>query len=472
MTDTIVALSTAPVSAAIGVVRVSGPAVSFVIQRLIGQALNPRVAHLANFSNSSGQRIDQGLALYFAAPHSYTGEDVLELQGHGGVAVMQSVLRACLECDEPGRPVRLAQPGEFTRRAFLNQKIDLVQVEAVADLISASSQKAAVAAMASLTGKFSQELKVLQDALTDLRCRVEACLDFPEEDIDFISEQQVAKRLEEIDQKLIYVLSSAQRGAALREGLKIVLVGAPNVGKSSLLNALSEQEVAIVTPEPGTTRDRIVQAIVIDGITMQVIDTAGWRTTENVIEKMGIERSWQSVDEADLVLLIADATGEVSLPWAFEQALEDRINIKRLDQERKTGVHVKAPSVWRLWNKVDLVASNLEKDSRGKLHQGRQYWVSAKTGAGLSLLREGLKREAGWEDSEEGTVFGARTRHIDALRRTADALNSSKEHLRDAALELLAEQLRLAQRHLSEITGEIVADDLLGSIFSQFCIGK
>ncbi|MFZ9071215.1 MAG: tRNA uridine-5-carboxymethylaminomethyl(34) synthesis GTPase MnmE, partial [Burkholderiaceae bacterium] len=340
--------ATAAAAGAIGIVRVSGPASSRVAQALCGQDLKPRQATLVSFLNEEGQPIDQGLAIFFKGPHSYTGEDVLELQGHGGLAVLQLVLRACLACHQPDSPIRAAQPGEFTQRAFLNDKMDLAQAQAVSDLIAAQSTRAAQAALASLTGAFSREIQALQAQLIDLRLRVEACLDFPEEDIEFIGREHVAEKLQACRDRLKAIFQSAQRGQALREGLRVVLVGPPNVGKSSLLNALAEEEVAIVTSVPGTTRDRLVQDLVIEGLPIRVIDTAGLRQTDDEVERIGIERSWQAIEQADLVVLLRDASGQYPSDEAMEKAVCDRV----ANRDTQTGLAQRIAEVLVVFNKV------------------------------------------------------------------------------------------------------------------------
>lgn len=465
--ETIAAVATAAAAGAIGIVRVSGPASQRVAKMLCGQDLKPRQATLVSFLNEDGQPIDQGLAIFFKAPHSYTGEDVLELQGHGGMAVLQLVLRACLACHRPDSPVRAAMPGEFTQRAFLNDKMDLAQAQAVSDLISAQSTRAAQAALASLTGAFSREIQALQAQLIDLRLRVEACLDFPEEDIEFVGREQVAERLQACRDRLGSIFESAQRGQALREGLRVVLVGPPNVGKSSLLNALAEEDVAIVTAVPGTTRDRLVQDLVIEGLPIRVIDTAGLRQTEDEVERIGIERSWQAIEQADLVVLLRDASGQNPSDEAMERSVCERV----ASRDHQTGLLQRSAQVLVVFNKMDqcVTRPNLAKTPDGS----EPLLVSAKTGQGLDRLRAAFAQAAGWSQSgaQEG-VFSARSRQLEALSRAGQALDLAEGHLKWQALELLAEQLRLAQAQLSEITGEYLADDLLGAIFGQFCIGK
>lgn len=453
--DTIVAIATAPGRGAIGVVRASGPACRDLMHALCGRELQPRVATHLSFLDLQGQAIDDGLALFFPAPYSYTGEDVLELQGHGGIGVMNIVLAQCLGARlPPGQSIRVAQPGEFTQRAFLNDKLDLAQAEAVADLIDAGSERAARSALSSLQGKFSEQIHALLQGLIDLRVRVEACLDFPEEDIEFIAREGVGQKLEGLMALLGGVLQSASRGAALREGLRAVLVGAPNVGKSSLLNALAEQDIALVTDIAGTTRDRIVQEILIDGVPMHVIDTAGLRQTQDVVERLGIERTWKEIEQAQVVLLLRDASG-VALT---DETLESQVLR-----------HAKSPrSVIRVMNKADLLPEHARKENGDtELH-----WISAKTGLGLEALRSRLLVLAGWAGDASAGVFSARARHLQALSLAKQQLISAQNHLKEQELELLAECLRAAQAALSEITGEFTSDDLLGEIFGRFCIGK
>lgn len=461
--DTIVAVATAPGRGAIGVIRISGPATQAIMLAVCGKTLAPRVATHLSFLDHEQQAIDDGLAIFFPGPHSYTGEDVLELQGHGGPGVLSLVLQRCLSVgvtaplSDHGLRVRLAAPGEFTQRAFLNDKLDLAQAEAVADLIDAGSERAAKSALASLQGRFSQLIHRLEDQLIDLRMRVEACLDFPEEDIEFIAREGVAQKLSDIGALLSQIQASAHRGAVLREGLRVVLVGAPNVGKSSLLNALAEQDIALVTDIAGTTRDRIVQEIVIDGVPIHVIDTAGLRETQDVVERLGIERTWQEIEQAQVVLLLQDASGKISAEGDFEELVLAKAASRR--------------SVIRVFNKADLLSMPAPQDSPPDQLE-HQVWISAKTGHGLDRLRQLLLSLAGWSGDGASGVFSARARHLDALSRAQAQTSAAMEHLRGQELELLAECLRQAQNALSEITGEFSPDDLLGEIFGRFCIGK
>ena len=458
--DPIAAIATAPGRAGIGVVRVSGADLAPVIEGLLGSEraarLVPRRATFVPFLDAEGKAIDEGMALLFASPHSYTGETVLELQGHGGPVVLQMLLARCLEA---GRDIglRLAAPGEFTRRAFLNDRLDLAQAEAVADLIDASTAAAARSANRSLAGEFSRRIDALVEALLDLRTLVEATLDFPEEEIDFLQAADARGRLAAIRTQLDDVLARARQGAVLRHGLNVVLVGAPNVGKSSLLNALAGEEVAIVTPVAGTTRDRIVQPVAVHGIALNVIDTAGLRPTDDPVERIGIERTLAEVARADVVLHLVDAAA----PAADAEVLQ-QVSLR-------VGGGVPLLTVI---NKVDLSGAEPKAE-------GDRVWLSAKTGAGLDGLRAKLLEVAGWTASTSGeNVFLARERHLQALARSKEHLEAAAacadtEHgYGNARLELFAEELRLAGQRLSEITGEVTADDLLGRIFSRFCIGK
>jgi len=442
--DVIAAIATAPGRGGIGVVRVSGPALAGLARLLTGKNLSPRAATLANFLASDGSVIDQGIALHFPSPHSFTGEDVLELQGHGGPVVMQLLLRRCLELG-----ARLAEPGEFSRRAFLNDKLDLAQAESVADLIEASTEAAARAAMRSLRGEFSKKIHALVDQLIELRALVEATLDFPEEEVEFLQEANARGRLLVIAQEIEAIRAQSRQGSLLRTGLNVVLAGRPNTGKSSLLNQLAGHERAIVTDIPGTTRDALRESIHIEGIPLHVVDTAGLRETTDTVERLGIERTWQEVKQADVVVFLRDAG--------------DRLNPEddRITAELPQGV----PRVV-VWNKIDLQKASPQ---RVESHQV-EISLSAKTGAGVGLLVAELLRIAGWQQGGGETVVLARERHLQALeqasKHVAQALQSGWQ------LEIFAEELRLAQRALSEITGEFTADDLLGQIFSRFCIGK
>jgi tRNA modification GTPase len=431
-----------------------------MVAPLVGRAIAPRTASLATFRGARGEPLDQGLALHFPAPHSYTGEHVLELHGHGGTAVLHALLARCLELG-----ARLAAPGEFTQRAFLNGKLDLAQAESVADLIEAGTATAARAAARSLTGAFSSEVRALTDALIALRMFTEATLDFPDEDIDFLRAADAEAKLAAIRAQLANVQARAKQGALLREGLTVVLVGEPNVGKSSLLNSLAGGDVAIVTPIPGTTRDAITRDVEIDGIPLTIVDTAGLRATDDPIETLGIERTWAAVGRADLALVIVDGrvSGDGIAPDAAAIVAQLPAALPRLI------VH----------NKIDLVAGAAPRREAavpardGEVAPRSHVYLSAKTGAGLEALRREIREVAGSHEDMEGT-FLARERHLVALREADAHVAAAALHLAAGAppLELFAEELREAQGALAAITGEFTADDLLGAIFSRFCIGK
>ena len=437
--DLIAAIATAPGRGGVGVVRVSGADVAPLAAAVLGRVPEARHATFARFIDGGGGVIDEGIALYFAAPHSFTGEHVLELQGHGGPAVLDLILQRCIELG-----ARLAEPGEFTRRAYLNGKLDLAQAEAVADLIDAASAEAARSAVRSLSGAFSARIAELVEALTRLRMLVEATLDFPEEEIDLLQQADVFGRLDRIDASLAAVRAQAKQGALLREGLTVVLIGQPNVGKSSLLNRLAGFEAAIVTEIAGTTRDTVREAIQIRGVPLHIVDTAGLRDTDDPLEQLGIARTWAAVAKADVALLLVDAAHGLG---ESEAAI-----LARLPEVALLTIH----------NKIDVTAE-------APRTAGDEVWLSAKTGAGVELLRGKLLEAAGWQSAGEG-AFMARTRHLDALARGAAHLTAARQAA--TQLELLAEELRLAQSALSDITGEFTADDLLGEIFSKFCIGK
>jgi tRNA modification GTPase len=469
--DPIVAIATAPGRGAVGIVRVSGRGLAPLAHALTGRTLAPRHAHHGPFLDAGGQAIDQGLALFFPAPHSYTGEDVLELQAHGGPVVLQLLLARCLEAAasiHEGAPrlprLRLAEPGEFTQRAFLNDKLDLAQAEAVADLIDASTEAAARSASRSLAGAFSAEVDGLAAAIVKLRMLVEATLDFPEEEIDFLEKADARGQLARLQGQLGQLLLRTRQGALLREGLRVVLAGQPNVGKSSLLNALAGAELAIVTPIAGTTRDRVSETIQIHGVPVHVTDTAGLRadSDEQVdeVERIGIARSWEAIAGADAVLFLHDLT---RLADPAYQAADARI-AERL-------ATVPAERLMHLFNKADAAGAPDEPGTFERARPGLR--LSARTGTGLQPLRERLLEQAGGVASPEG-LFIARTRHVQALREAGDHLALAAEHAAqaDTALDLFAEELRLAHLALQRITGAFSADDLLGEIFSRFCIGK
>ena len=460
LTIPIAAIATAPGRGGIGVVRVSGSDVRAVMQAVCGRLLTPRQATYLPFLDANGNAIDRGIALWFPAPHSYTGEDVLELQGHGGPVVMQLLLQRCLAA---GREVglRVAEPGEFTRRAFLNDKMDLAQAEAVADLIEASTEAAARSAARSLDGAFSQAVHALVERVIHLRMLVEATLDFPEEEIDFLEASDARGQLAGIRTAVDGVLAQARQGALLREGLHVVLAGQPNVGKSSLLNALAGAELAIVTPIAGTTRDKVQQTIQIEGIPLNIVDTAGLRDTEDEVERIGIERTWAAIAHADVVLHLLDAADYRANGLSAEDAAIDA----RIASHVPAGV----PTL-RVVNKIDLTSVGVA----GRVDtEPPEVWLSARDGIGVELLRAALLEIAGWQGGGEG-LYLARERHLAALRSAKEHLALAAEHADQQAqsLDLFAEELRLAQEALNSITGAFSSDDLLGVIFSRFCIGK
>ena len=452
--DPIAALATAPGRGAVGIVRVSAPQdLTPLVTAICGRSLRPREATYLPFRSGTGEAIDHGLALLFPAPHSYTGEHVLELQAHGGPVVLQLLLARCLEAD-PALRMRLAEPGEFTRRAFLNGKLDLAQAEAVADLIDASTEAAARSAGRALAGALSGEVGGLRDGLIQLRMLVEATLDFPEEEIDFLEQADALGKLRRLLQRVEALLDRSRQGAILREGIKVVLAGQPNVGKSSLLNALAGAELAIVTPIPGTTRDKLSQTIQIEGVPLHISDTAGLRDTEDEVERIGVARSWDAIADADVVLFLHDLTRVGHADYEAEDA-EIRSRLGGVDPAR----------ILQVYNKAD--ARTLASLPEGALT------LSAKTGDGLDLLRRRLLEQVGWHAVPEG-LFIARERHVQALRRTRAHIELAllQAEALPPALDLMAEELRLAHDALGEITGAFTADDLLGEIFSRFCIGK
>jgi len=460
--DPIVAIATAPGRGAVGIVRASGRDLAPLITALVGAPLQPRRAHYGPFLAADGQPIDHGLALHFPAPHSYTGEDVLELQAHGGPVVLQLLLARCLEAGAH-IGLRLAEPGEFTQRAFLNDKLDLAQAEAVADLIDASTEAAARSASRSLAGAFSSEIEALAQRIVNLRMLVEATLDFPEEEIDFLEKADARGKLAASGAAVTSVLQRARQGALLREGLRVVLAGQPNVGKSSLLNALAGAELAIVTPIAGTTRDRVSETIQIEGVPIHITDTAGLRedaAASDEVERIGMARSWESIASADAIVFLHDVTRLADPDYQAADALIAQ-RLQAADPAR----------ILQVFNKADR---HTLEHGQPALPAGREgLLLSARTGQGLDALRHALLARAGWQAAPEG-VFIARTRHVQALRRTAEHLALATEHAAqaDAALDLFAEELRLAHLALQEITGRFSADDLLGEIFGRFCIGK
>ena len=440
--ETIVAPVTPPGRGGVSIVRVSGLLTQTILKQVLKTTPEPRFAHYLSFYAKDGSVLDEGLAIFFPNPNSFTGEDVLELQGHGGPVVVDCLIQRIIQLG-----ARMAKPGEFSERAFLNGKMDLAQAEAVADLINASSEQAAQSAMRSLQGEFSKKIKKLVEALIHLRTYVEAAIDFPEEEIDFLSDGKVEADLNDIIAELENIKNTAKQGALLSEGMSVVIAGEPNVGKSSLLNCLSQREAAIVTDIAGTTRDILREHINIDGMPLHIIDTAGLRESEDVIEKEGIKRAKQAINEADEILLVVDVTKK------------QKVGLTKFPKNKPITV---------VKNKIDLTQQSpgiKEKDTVTEIA------LSAKTGTGIDLLKTHLKKTVGFQ-AKEGT-FIARRRHLDALHRANTFLQTGKEQLqKNKAGELLAEDLRQAQQALSEITGEFTTDDLLGRIFSSFCIGK
>ena len=452
-TDTICAVATPPGSGGLGIVRLSGPLVKDIARHLAGRVPTPRHAVLAKFRAADGEVIDTGILLYFSAPNSFTGEDVLELQGHGGTFILQRLMQRALELG-----ARPARPGEFSERAFLNDKMDLMQAEAIADLIESDTDAAARAAQRSLQGVFSRQVNVLQEELTALRVFVEAAIDFPDEEIDFLAESDVEDRLNAVRERLTQLLRKARQGRLLRDGIVLAIVGAPNAGKSSLLNALSGQEAAIITDIPGTTRDVLRELIDLDGIPVHLADTAGIRETEDIIEAEGVRRARQALESADLVLLVED----VSSPGFGSTA--DEFDLPA------------GSRCLRVANKTDRLPGSRLEALRRKHGDTDRVWLSARTGDNLEQLKQRIKELVGASSGYEGRAggsFSARQRHIDALRRAHAHLEAGAGVMAESmAGELLAEELRLAQQALGELTGEMLPDDLLGEIFASFCIGK
>lgn len=445
--DTIAAIATAPGRGAIGIVRVSGARLFALVRGVTGRELPPRLPVLCDFQDAQGQLIDHGLAIRFPAPHSYTGEEVLELHGHGGPMVLRILLSRCLELG-----ARVAAPGEFTQRAFLNGKLDLAQAEAVIDLIDAATGQAARCAARSMSGEFSSKIQSVMNLLVGLRTLVEAALDFPEEELDTLDGAKIASGLRELAQEVDSVLDASRRGSLLREGADVVLAGQPNVGKSSLLNQLAGEDVAIVTDVPGTTRDAIRQMINLEGVPLRIIDTAGLRSSSDAVETIGIARAWEAVTKADFVLLLLDA----------------RLGETAADREIVSQVPKGLPCI-KVINKIDLIPEVPRIERSPDSGETATVWLSAKTGAGVELLKEVLLQALGWRGTTEG-LYMARERHLHALAGTRSHIAEAGRHM--AALDLLAEELRLAQLRLGEITGKFGADDLLGEIFARFCIGK
>lgn len=448
MIDTIVAIATPPGRGGVGVIRVSGPLCNTLAQAVLHKTLTPRVATFTAFFGIDGSTLDEGLAIYFPGPNSFTGEDVLELQGHGSPVVMDMLLNTLV-----AHGARLAEPGEFSKRAFLNQKMDLTQAEAVADLIDASTEAAARSAMNSLQGEFSLRIHQLVASLIELRMFVEAAIDFPEEEIDFLSEGSVAQKTEHLLQTISNIESLAKQGVLLKEGMKLVILGKPNAGKSSLLNALSGIDAAIVTELPGTTRDVIEQHIQIDGMPVHILDTAGLRETQDIIEQEGIKRALKAIETANQLLVVLDIT--------------DLNALSELQTEFASIFNLNIPMTF-VHNKIDLTENSTPRTEEAN----QSIYLSAKTGEGLDLLKTHLLKQMGFQGTAEGQ-FSARRRHLEAMARAKSHIEQGLKRIRvEKAGELLAEELKQAQNALNEITGEFRSDDLLGKIFSSFCIGK
>jgi tRNA modification GTPase len=466
--DTIVAIATAPGRGGVGIVRVSGDKAQAIAHSVLGLLPKPRYAHYGPFKGADGIVLDEGLGLYFPNPHSFTGEDVLELQGHGGPIVLDFILQRCVELG-----ARIARPGEFSERAFLNDKLDLAQAEAIADLIDSASAQAARCALRSLQGVFSDKIHSLVDQLIHLRTFVEASIDFPEEEIDFLSDGKVAAMVQDVKAAVAGVLQEANQGAILREGMNVVIAGRPNAGKSSLLNALAGQDRAIVTDIAGTTRDVLKEHIHIDGMPLHIIDTAGLRDAPDEVERIGIQRAWAEIEQADRILLMIDSSLEIdglkTDPRALLHALYDEQGLKEETEKLIGSGHITV-----IRNKADLLAEDHVSAKLG-LHDEADFptlAISAKQNLGINELREHLKDVMGFNAASEGG-FLARRRHIEALEAAQAAIQAGEDQLLGAmAGELLAEDLRMAQQALGEITGEFTADDLLGNIFGSFCIGK
>jgi tRNA modification GTPase len=452
-TDTIAAIATAPGRGGVGIIRISGNSALAIGEKISQHTLVPRYAHYGNFIDPDHHTIvDQGICLFFPNPHSFTGEDVVELHGHGGPIVLDQLLRIITRYN-----IRLALPGEFSERAFLNDKMDLTQAEAIADLIDASSEQAMRNALNSLQGAFSSKIHALVEQLTHLRMYVEAAIDFPEEEIDFLQDTHISQQLNTIKQQLSDVFVQAKQGVLVREGMKVVIAGKPNAGKSSLLNALAGKETAIVTDIAGTTRDVLREHIHLDGMPLHIIDTAGLRHSDDIVEQIGIERAWTEIQQADRLLLLIDASNNKDIHSAIELFINEN-SAKNIDYSR----------ISVICNKIDQVGITSHSACFNDIPI---TYLSAKTGEGINLLVDHLKSVMGYSNTAEGG-FTARRRHLDALSRAEDALEHGTRQLKHGAGELLAEDLRLSQQHLGEITGDVSADDLLGKIFSSFCIGK
>ena len=461
-TDTICAIATPPGRSGVGVVRVSGPACRAIAKKLLAVVPKHKQVHFGNFMDASGDSLDTGLALFFKAPHSYTGEDVLELQGHGGGFLLNGLLKRLIELG-----ARPARPGEFSERSFLNHKMDLLQAEAVADVIDASSEQAARSAVRTLQGEFSKLIVELAAEITQCRVNVEASIDFSEEDIDYIAEAKVSESLTSLLSQIKTIYSQAQQGALLKEGMNVVIAGKPNAGKSTLLNTLSGREGAIVTDIPGTTRDTLTEEISIDGLPLHIVDTAGLRPSVDLVEQEGVKRALNAIDQADQILLLVD-----SVDFRGEQTeLLDHLKILSVSNELDSDLLNKTTVVI---SKIDLQKNQLPSIDTVIIEHSKLplLQLSAQLGSGIDLLLTHLKEVVGFKATEEGS-FSARTRHLDALREAEDFLHSALQQLEtQGAAELIAEDLRLSQRALGTITGEFTSDDLLGEIFSSFCIGK
>ncbi len=449
--DTIAAIATAPGKGGVGIVRLSGPLAAAIGEKISGVLPSPRYADYRPLGNQAGEVLDHGIVIYFKAPHSYTGEDVFEIQGHGGPVVLNLILKTAVELG-----ARIAAPGEFTERAFINEKMDLAQAEAVADLIESTTEQAARAATRSLQGDFSKRIQVLLDSLIHIRLYIEAALDFPEEEIDFLSDQQLHKRMHTLQGDMASVTKSVRQGQLLREGMTVVILGQPNAGKSSLLNALSGSDAAIVTEIAGTTRDVLQQQIHIDGLPLNIVDTAGLRETEDIVEAEGVKRAWRAVQDADRVLLLVDASKGITVA--------DQKIIAELPKDCDYDV---------IYNKIDLLPAYPHTESP-RIEPDEHHtaiYLSAGKNDGVKLLAQHLEQSIGYEQNNEG-IFTARQRHLDALTIANEHIELSADQLNVSAGELAAEELRLAQEQLSKITGVFTNDDLLGEIFSSFCIGK
>ena len=443
--DTIAAIATPTGQGGVGIIRVSGPLTDAIAKAILGRCPRARQAEYLAFMDAEGSVIDKGIAVFFAKPHSFTGEDVLELHGHGGQVVLDMLLQQVLM-----HGARLARAGEFSERAFLNEKIDLAQAEAIADLIAADSEDAARAAMRSLQGEFSSAIDQLVEQLVQLRTYIEAALDFPEEEIDFMADSVVGIKLGEIQSQITTVLESARHGCLLKEGMTVVIAGKPNAGKSSLLNQLAGSDTAIVTDIPGTTRDVLREHIQIDGLPLHIIDTAGLRHSADLIEQEGVRRAWREIERCDRLLYLIDSQTKDDVPKELIEQLP-----------KSTGLSV-------VFNKTDVSG---ERNRISETPERTEIYVSAKTGQGIDLLRQHLKTSMGYHQRTEGQ-FIARRRHIMAINTAAEHLSKGLGCYEDCSVELLAEELRLAQQHLSSITGEFTSEDLLGKIFAEFCIGK